>query len=57
MFEEILKQEQRDRGELANMPPWDNNPVIKENVHNIYRYLKARSDNVIGPNKPGLLKE
>lgn len=57
MFEEILKQEQRDSGELTNMPRWENNPVVRENVQNIYRYLKARSDGVIGPGKPEILKE
>jgi mono/diheme cytochrome c family protein len=57
MFEEIQKQELRDRGELATMPHWENNPIIKENVQNIYRYLKARSDGAIGPGKPKILKE
>ena len=53
MFEEIAKQEKRDQGELANMPRWEYNPAIKDNVQNIYRYLKARADGVIGPDKPG----
>lgn len=57
MFEEILKQEQRDAGELENMPRWENNPVVKENVHNIYRYLKARADGAIGPDRPEVMKE
>ncbi len=57
MLEEVLKQQQRDQGELANMPRWENNPVVKDNVQKIYRYLKARSDGALGPDKPGLLKE
>ena len=57
MFEEIVKQQQRDKGELATMPRWEYNPTVKEYVQNIYRYLKARADGVIGPGKPGLLKE
>ncbi|MFT5350535.1 MAG: hypothetical protein ACI909_003586 [Planctomycetota bacterium] len=57
MFEEILKQEHRDQGELANMPRWEYNPLVSKYVQNIYRYLKARSDGVIGPDKPELLDE
>lgn len=56
MAEEIQKQEYRESGELETMPHWDNNPIIKENVQNIYRYLKARSEGAIGPGKPGILK-
>jgi len=57
MFEEIVKQGHRDAGELETMPRWRHNPAIKANVKNIYRYLKARADGVIGADKPGILKE
>jgi mono/diheme cytochrome c family protein len=57
MFEEIRKQNQRDEGALANMPRWENNPMVSENIQNIYRYLKARADGVIGADKPDLLKD
>lgn len=57
MFEEILKQEHRDQGELANMPRWEYNPMVTKHVQNIYRYLKARADGVIDAGKPGLLKD
>ncbi len=57
MLEQIRKQQQRDSGELETMPKWKNNPMIKENVGNIYRYLKARADEVIGADKPGLIRE
>lgn len=57
MLKEVLKQQQRDQGELADMPRWEKNPVVRENVQNIYRYLQARSDGVIGEDKPGLLKD
>ena len=57
MFTEIRKQQHRDQGELANMPRWENNPMVNQNIQNIYRYLKARSDGVIGEDKPGLLKD
>jgi len=57
MLKEILKQQQRDQGELADMPRWEKNPVVKANVQNIYRYLQARSDSLIDEDKPGLLKD
>lgn len=56
MFEEIAKQEKRDKGEIDTMPRWEYNPSVNENVHNIYRYLKARADDAIGPDKPGIIK-
>jgi cbb3-type cytochrome c oxidase subunit III len=56
MFEEIAKQESRDKGELEQMPRWKHNPTVTQYVSNIYRYLKARADNAIGPDKPGILK-
>ena len=57
MFKEIRKQEQRDMGELETMPKWESNPTIKQHIGNIYRYLKARSAGVIGPDMPGIIKE
>ena len=56
MFKEILKQQKRDSNELASMPKWENNPMVSENVQNIYRYLKARADGVLNEEKPGILK-
>ncbi len=56
MFMEIAKQESRKKGELETMPRWQHNPTVTRNVNNIYRYLKARAANAIGPGKPGLLK-
>ena len=56
MFREILKQQKRDSNELASMPKWEKNPMVAENVQNIYRYLKARADGVIDTEKPGILK-
>lgn len=57
MYEEIVKQEQRDRGMLETMPRWQYNPAVRGNIQNIYRYLKARSDGVIDQQKPGILKD
>ena len=57
MYAELMKQWQREKGELATMPKWRNNPAVRDNVDNIYRYLKARSDGVLGPDKPGIIKD
>ena len=57
MMEEVMKQEKRDQGELEEMPKWHYNPTIRQHVSNIYSYLKARSAGVIGPDKPGIIRE
>ncbi|MBL1141558.1 MAG: hypothetical protein HND53_05940 [Proteobacteria bacterium] len=56
MFNEIAKQESRDKGTLETMPRWQHNPLVMKNIDNIYRYLRARAANAIGPDKPGILK-
>lgn len=56
MYTEISKQESRERGELEKMPRWQHNPLVMINIDNIYRYLKARAANAIGPDKSGILK-
>ena len=57
MMDEVLKQEKRDKGELKSMPQWHYSPIVKQHISNIYRYLKARSAGVIGPDKPGIMRE
>ena len=57
MMEEVLKQEKRNQEDLENMPKWHNNPTIRQHISNIYSYLKARSAGVIGPDKPGIIRE
>lgn len=52
---EVQKDAQRDSGELERMPQWKNNPLVRAHVLNIYGYLKARHDGVIGPERPELL--
>ena len=54
---EISKQEMRDEGDLATMPQWKHNPAVKERIQGLYGYLKARSDGVLGPDRPELLTE
>jgi len=55
MMAEVRKDEMRESGELAKMPEWKNNPLVRAHVRNIYSYLKARHDGVIGPEKPELM--
>ncbi|MEX2524754.1 MAG: cytochrome c [Gammaproteobacteria bacterium] len=57
LIDEIRKEEARQSGETPSMPEWKNSPVVKERVGNLYRYLKARADGVLGPDRPELLKE
>ncbi len=52
---EVRKDEMRDSGELERMPKWKNNPLVRAHVLNIYGYLKARHDGVIGPDRPELM--
>ncbi len=33
------------------MPPWSTNKLVMDNLDNIYAYLKARSDGVLGEGK------
>ncbi len=41
----------RERGELT-MPAWGNDPNVKPHVMDIYSYLRARGDGVLGPGRP-----
>jgi mono/diheme cytochrome c family protein len=54
---EISKQEMRDAGELETMPMWKHDPAVSERIQALYSYLKARSDDVIGPDRIELLSE
>lgn len=55
LIAEINKQQARDSGATA-MPRWEHNPVVKQRVQDIYRYLRARADGALGTGKPELLK-
>lgn len=39
-------------GRIGNMPSWNANVQVMENMDQIYAYLKARSDGAIGEEKP-----
>ena len=52
---EVEKDRLRESGELENMPRWEENPLIKAHILNIYGYLKARHDGVLDEGKPDLI--
>ena len=39
-------------GEVGVMPGWKNDPNVKPRVDDLWSYLKARSDGVLGTGKP-----
>lgn len=44
----VMKQE---RGELI-MPGWEHDPKVKPHIADLYAYLKARADGVLGTGRP-----
>lgn len=53
MLEQVMR---RERGELL-MPAWGHDPNVKPHVLDIYAYLRARGDGVLGPGRPEQLAE
>lgn len=41
----------KQRGELI-MPAWERDPNVKPHVMDLYGYLRARADGVLGPGRP-----
>lgn len=39
-------------GTIGSMPAWSSNPKVMEGREQLYRYIKARSDDAIGEVKP-----
>jgi hypothetical protein len=56
VIEEVLKQERGKKGEIL-MPPWESQSAVKPHVLDLYAYLSARADGVLGPGRPKLLKK
>ena len=56
LIAEINKQQARESGGTV-MPKWEHNPIVRERVQDIYRYLKARADGILGAGKPELMRE
>lgn len=48
LLEEILR---RERGDLV-MPAWESSSAVRPHVLDIYAYLRARADGVLGPGTP-----
>ncbi len=55
ILEEVRKQERGRRGEIT-MPAWETNTTVNPHILDLYAYLSARADGVLGPGRPKLLK-
>ncbi len=51
MMAEVLKEDRAEQGEII-MPAWSRSPYVEPHVEDLYSYLKARSDGVIGAGEP-----
>lgn len=54
MLDEVLKQERAEQGEII-MPTWSRSPYVEPHVEDLYTYLKARSDGVLGVGEPEVI--
>lgn len=54
--ETISEEQERERG-LVRMPPWRDNPDVRRHIEELYAYLTARADQVIGADVPELMEE
>jgi mono/diheme cytochrome c family protein len=54
VIDEVIRQQRGARGTVS-MPAWQSNPEIKPHVLDLYAYLKARSDNALGPGRPSVI--
>lgn len=52
-YEEFLQTVAKGKmGQIGMMPGWESNKQVMDGRKDIYRYLKARADGAIGPEKP-----
>ncbi len=56
MMAEVMKQERAKQGEII-MPAWSQSPYVKPHVEDLYSYLKARSDGVLGAGEPEVVEK
>jgi hypothetical protein len=54
LLELVMKRERQERGQ-PQMPAWDSDVEVAPHVLDIYAYLGARADGLLGPGKPKLL--
>jgi hypothetical protein len=56
MVEQVLREERRARGEIL-MPAWESDPKVNPRILDLYAYLSARADGVLGPGRPKVIGE
>ena len=55
VLDEVLRQQRGEWGRLA-MPAWQDEKAMAPHILDLYAYLKARSDEAIGPEPPKYYK-
>ncbi len=51
MMAEVMKHQRAEQGEII-MPAWSQSPYVQPHLEDLYAYLKARSDGVLGTGEP-----
>jgi hypothetical protein len=51
---EVLARKRGPKGQIS-MPAWEKDASINPHILDLYAYLKARSDRMIGAEQPGVL--
>jgi hypothetical protein len=54
VIEEVLAQKRGPKGRI-DMPGWEVDQEVSAHILDLYAYLSARADGMIGPGKPGIL--
>lgn len=54
VIEEMMARKRGPTGRIS-MPGWERDEEISAHILDLYAYLSARADGVIGPGKPGIL--
>ncbi len=55
MMAEVMKHERAEQGEII-MPAWSQSPYVQPHLEDLYAYLKARSDGVLGTGEPEVVQ-
>ena len=56
MMAEVMKYQRAEQGEII-MPAWSQSPYVQPHLEDIYAYLKARSDGVLGTGEPEVVAQ
>jgi hypothetical protein len=54
VIEEVMAKKRGPKGRIS-MPGWERDEEISVHILDLYAYLSARADGMIGPGKPGIL--